>query len=351
MTQIVEIRCLGDLDRAAQKVGLPVGPRTGRSKEKKEWYVLLGFLKATVPFKMVELPIMVRNGAPPDEPDFVMTRGGSTVGLFEITEATDEADQEEMTLCERSTKRASMLGEFGGRFKGGAGNPGPAWANDVMHAIRRKNGKAIFRDSSAARHLLVYPNSNASSLLFDEDSEREAIEKLRGEIGKNATPLSHTVNGCLVHVLGKCFLCFDALGEMRVLSQNDSQNDTTYVIGAASNLKDLLEIVLRESIDVLSRSSFGEEINTAYELKLIDRDLFGDLHAIRNVMNAFSHAKGSMQFCSPNPTLNEAFKGFSGWTESSDHRALFDERLKACIQALNSRVDLAIFKQAWSDAP
>jgi len=39
MTQIVEIRHLEDLDCAAQKVGLPVGPRTGRSKEKKEWYV------------------------------------------------------------------------------------------------------------------------------------------------------------------------------------------------------------------------------------------------------------------------------------------------------------------------
>jgi len=217
MTQIVEIRRLEDLDCAAQKVGLPVGKRTGRSKEKKEWYVLLGFLKATIPFKMVELPIMVRSGTPPDEPDFVMARGGSTVGLIEITEATVEADQKEMTSSERSTKKGAMVGEFGGRFAGGASRPGLAWATDIVGAIRRKSGKAIFQDSSAARHLLVYPNSNASILLFDEDDEREAVDALRAEIAKDTTTLSHTVNGCLVHVLGKYLLCFDALGEMRVL--------------------------------------------------------------------------------------------------------------------------------------
>lgn len=217
MPQIVEITRLEDLDCAAQKVGLPVGSRIGRSKEKKEWYVLLGFLKATIPFEMVELPIMVRNGTPPDEPDFVMTRCESTVGLFEITEATVEADQKEMTTFECSTKKVAMLGEFGGRFAGGASRPGLAWSRDIADAIRRKSRKVIFQDSSAARHLLVYPNSNASILLFDEDDEREAVDALRGEIAKDTTTLSRMANGCLVHVLGKHLLCFDALGEMRVL--------------------------------------------------------------------------------------------------------------------------------------
>jgi hypothetical protein len=218
MTQIVEIRRLEELDCAAQKVGLPVGPRTGRSKEKKEWYVALGFLRATIPFRLVELPITVRNGTPPDEPDFVMTRGGSTVGLIEITEATVEADQKEMTLIQRSTEKRAMPGKFGGRFKGGASRPELAWATDVVDAIGRKSGKAIFRDSSAARHLIVYPNSNASFLLDDEDHEREAVDALRAEIAKDTTALSHTANGCLVHVLGKHLLCFDALREMRVLT-------------------------------------------------------------------------------------------------------------------------------------
>ena len=217
-----EIKCLEDLCRVAQIVGLPVGPRIGRSKEKKEWHNLISFLKATIPFGIVELPFIVGNGCPPHEPDFVMTRGRSQVGLFEATEATDEDDQKEMTARERSGKAHTMPGEFGGRFKGGAGNPGITWATDIVRAIRHKSGKAIFRDSSVARHLIVYPNSNASLLLFDEDDERDAINKLRAEVANDITELSQTVNGCRVHILGKHLLCFDALGEIRILMLGSS---------------------------------------------------------------------------------------------------------------------------------
>jgi hypothetical protein len=218
--QTVEIYSLEDLDLAAASVGLPVGPRTGpvkRTKEKKEWYVLLGFLKAAIPAGMIELPIVIRNGQPPNEPDFVAARGDLTIGLFEVTEATDETDQQEMTASERSDT-ASMPGDFGGRFADGASQPGLVWAADIVEAIRRKSGKVIFRISPAARHLIVYPNSNASFLLFNEDHEREAVEDLRAEIIKDAAALSHEANRCLVHVLGKHLLCFDALGEMTILS-------------------------------------------------------------------------------------------------------------------------------------
>ena len=143
-----------------------------------------------------------------------MTREGSQVGLFEITEATDVADQREMTLGERSGRKMSLIGEFGGRFKGGAGNPSIIWATDIVSAIKRKSGKAIFQDSSVPRHLIIYPNSNASILLFDADDEREAISYLDAEITKEKPALSNMSNGCLVHVIGKHLLCFDALGEM-----------------------------------------------------------------------------------------------------------------------------------------
>lgn len=237
MTQIVEIRCLEDLDCADQKVGLPVGPRIGRSKEKKEWYVLLHFLRATIPSGLIELPIKVRNGIPPDEPDFVMARSGSTVGLFEVTEATVKDDQKEMTESERSGKTATMPGEFGGRFARGASRPELPWATDIVDAIRRKGGKKIFEDSNVARHLLIYPNSNASRLLSDEDHEREAVNVLRAEIAKDAAALSKMANGCLAHVLGAYLLCFDALGEMRVLQRHE----TTDVFVAESNPDELLE--------------------------------------------------------------------------------------------------------------
>jgi hypothetical protein len=136
-----------------------------------------------------------------------------------------------------------------------------------------------------------------------------------------------------------------------------TQNDTPYVIVAASALEDLLAMVLCETTQDSklfgSRgrfSTFSAKIEIAYACKSIDGKLFNDINAIRNVTNAFAHARGPLQFGSSNPILNEALKGFSGWTESSDQRVLFDERLNACIQALSSLVDSAIFIQAWSDA-
>jgi hypothetical protein len=151
---------LVDIERAATSVGLPVGARTGpgkRSKEKKEWFVLFGFLKTAILNRTFKLPIAVRNGHPPDEPDFVTE---PTVDLFEITEATVESDQKEMTAFERSGKEMMMLGAFGGRFAGGGGWPGAVWATDIVSAIMRKRRKRIFQDSTSVRDLLVYPNSN-----------------------------------------------------------------------------------------------------------------------------------------------------------------------------------------------
>jgi hypothetical protein len=211
---MVEIRSIEDLERAAVSLGFPVGPRTGpgkRSKEKKEWFVLLGFLKTAIISGTFELPILVRNGCPPDEPDFV-----ATVGLFEVTEATVESDQKEMTAFERSEKEMMMIGDFGGRFAGGGGWPGMVWATDIIGAIMRKRRKPIFQGSPSVRHLLVYPNSNASQLLFDEEDERRAVEDLQAVVSKDAATLRHIANGCLVHVFGKHLLCFDTLGEMRV---------------------------------------------------------------------------------------------------------------------------------------
>jgi hypothetical protein len=216
-----DVRTPNDLNRIGRAVGLPVGSRTGRSKEKKEWYVLLNFLKDVIPTGMFNLPMSVRNGTPPDEPDFIMWREDATVGLIEITEATDEADQKGMTAFERSGKSAALVGEFGGRFADGAARPGLAWAADVVDSIKRKRGKAIYQSAHVARHLLIYPNSNASFLLFDQDDEREAVNDLRAEVMKYGGTLARLVNGCAVHILGGYLICIDALGEMRLVTRAD----------------------------------------------------------------------------------------------------------------------------------
>jgi hypothetical protein len=103
-----EISRLEDLEGVAAAIGLPVGPRTGpnkRTKVKKEWYIIVGFLREAIPPGAFELLIAIRNGRPiEEEPDFVVTRGGavSVIGLVEITEATDESDQ----------KRTDLVGAF-----------------------------------------------------------------------------------------------------------------------------------------------------------------------------------------------------------------------------------------------
>jgi hypothetical protein len=219
----IQISSLEDIEATAALVGLPVGPRTGssrRTKEKKEWYVALGFLKSTIPAQFFSLPIAIRNGRPPHEPDFVMTRQASNdaIALIEITEATNQADQREMAAIELSDKAAILVGELGGRFYGGASRPGLVWASDIVDAIKRKSGKAIFQDLAAARHLIVYPNSNASALLFDSDAELSAIQNLRDEIAKDLDLLARIANGCSVHVLGKYNVCIDVMGDMRVVA-------------------------------------------------------------------------------------------------------------------------------------
>ena len=216
-----DVRTHNDLDHIGQAVGLPVGPRTGRSKEKKEWYVLLNFLKGAILVGMFNLPMSVRNGTPPDEPDFIVCRDDATVGWIEITEATDEVDQKGMTAFERSGKSVALVGEFGGRFADGAARRGLAWAADVVDSIKRKSGKAIYQSTHVPRHLLIYPNSNASFLLFDQDDEREAVDNLRAEVMKYDGTLARLVNGCAVHILGGYLICIDALGEMRLVTRAD----------------------------------------------------------------------------------------------------------------------------------
>src|SRR6267142_3536624 len=94
---------------------------------------------------LLKAPISVQKQNPP-LPDFGLQFGNAIANL-EITEATDPTDQEEMTKFERSGNSMMLLGAFGGRFSDGASQPGRTWASDVIDAINRKGGKAIFEKS------------------------------------------------------------------------------------------------------------------------------------------------------------------------------------------------------------
>ena len=105
---------------------------------------------------------------------------------------------------------------MGGRFADGASQPGLAWAADILDAVNRKKGKAIYTRSGVDRHLVIYPNSNASSLVNDLDDERAAFGFLGELIEANLSGLIDATNGCLVHVLGKELVGFDVLGAARL---------------------------------------------------------------------------------------------------------------------------------------
>jgi hypothetical protein len=198
-------------------LGSSVGPRTGvdkRTQDEKEWFVVRRFLKIALRDGFLKAPISIQKQNPP-LPDFGL-QIGDAIAHLEITEATDPADQREMTVFEQSGNSSMLLGTFGGRFSDGASQPGRAWASDVMDAIDRKSGKAIFERSDKGRHLVIYPNSNASMLLFDADDERDAFGFLGELIATRFNGTATKANGCLVHVLGKKMVGFDVLGEVRL---------------------------------------------------------------------------------------------------------------------------------------
>ncbi len=227
MNKTIKVPDIAGFCTAFGAVGLKVGVRTGaekRTQDDKEWFVVRRFLKAGLRAGIFEAPISVQKRNPP-EPDFALDLDdGDTVAFLEITEATDQTDQKEMTAFEHSKKTAMLVGDFGGRFSGGASQPGRAWALDVLDAIRRKVGKAIFLRSETNRHLVIYPNSNASSLLFDDEDERVAFGFLREAIEIKRDTYVQAANGCLVHILGKEYVCFDLLGRVELVRREANKS-------------------------------------------------------------------------------------------------------------------------------
>ena len=218
MAETVTVPDLAGFCAAFGAIGSKVGPRTGgakRTQDEKEWFVVRRFLKVALKEGIVTAPFSVQKQNPP-LPDFGLQFGDAVVHL-EVTEATHPDDQREMTVFEQSGTSAALLGTFGGRFAHGASQPGRAWASDVMDAIERKVGKAIFGKSDVERHLVIYPNSNASMLLFDADDERDAFGFLSELIATRCDDLTEKANGCLVHVLGKEVAGFDLLGEANLV--------------------------------------------------------------------------------------------------------------------------------------
>ena len=222
----VDISQLVELDAAFGTLGAKVGPRVGpnkRSQDSKEWFILRRFIAHALRERMFGLPISIEKAKPP-KPDFVVKYGETNrVAFIEITEATNPADQREMTEFEKSNERIMLLGDFGGRFSGGASQPKIAWTSDILDAVIRKQGKSIYSSLMGGRHLIIYPNSNASALVSDQEDEREAFEFLELVIAERRKKYTEAVNGCMVHILGKVYVCFDLFGTRQLITRTGNR--------------------------------------------------------------------------------------------------------------------------------
>jgi hypothetical protein len=214
MLKNITIFRLSELDCAFGALGTNIGSRIGpdkRTQDSKEWFVLRHFMAAALRANLFDFPITISKTGPP-APDFTVMHGDlGKKALIEITEATHPDDQREMTEFQKSGKKLMLLGDFGGRFADGASQPKFAWAADILDAILRKRDKSICTSSAPDRHLVVYPNSNASQLLFDEADEREAFASLKQRLETERTRYADALNGCKVHVLGKLVVGLDLM--------------------------------------------------------------------------------------------------------------------------------------------
>ncbi len=206
MKNKIEIHDAEAFDDAFADVGRRVRPRTnGRTHDEKEWYVLRRFLKCALLKGYFKCPVRICKAKPP-RPDFRIDLDGIATWI-EITEATSEADQKEMTNIEKSDTEVIVNGELGGRYADGAfGNrPERDWAADVLRAIRRKRRKTIFAGNHPSSHLVIYVNSTPGILI----DENEAFARLFKSLERVKASVRRLVNGAFVHVVGKRQVCID----------------------------------------------------------------------------------------------------------------------------------------------
>ncbi len=141
--------------------------RTARKRAsnglEEELYVLRRYLFTLADAGLLSYPLRLSKS---ETPDFVGSAGGSMMGI-EITEATSPLDQREMTCSERSG-RATPLGAFGGRYRGGIRDGGRQergrradrdLTSDVLRAVRRKWELPYLTGSV---ELVLYANGNAN---------------------------------------------------------------------------------------------------------------------------------------------------------------------------------------------
>lgn len=183
----------------------------------EEIYLLRRFLFTLANSDKLVYPLEINNS---ESPDFLCKERDQRYGI-EVTEATHPSDQREMTEFDRN-RQPMLLGTYGGRFQGGADGNDPErfLTDDVIDAIKRKAQKIRckkYRNLSRI-NLLIYANSNAERLIFEE---REAITLVHSELEERLPSLTQGTNISQISLILGSKLGFDLGREPLFLGLRD----------------------------------------------------------------------------------------------------------------------------------
>jgi len=121
--------------------------------------------------------------------------------------------------------------------------------------------------------------------------------------------------------------------------------ETTVVITSVSRLEDWVKAAIKAKTRDLSSkleerlfsgygplNSFSGKIDVAYAFSIIEMDIYNDLRALKDIRNTFAHSMDNLHLNSP--AIAPMLRRLTGWTKAADARKLFNERVSACVDAL-----------------
>jgi len=119
---------------------------------------------------------------------------------------------------------------------------------------------------------------------------------------------------------------FDLTATIREMSQ---RTDPSFAIIAASRVEDWLRASIQTRMRMLSNketerlfsgygplSTFSAMIDVAYAFSLFNADIRNDLRAIKDIRNAFAHARDPLHFASEK--LAPLIQKLTGWTHGTN---------------------------------
>jgi len=134
--------------------------------------------------------------------------------------------------------------------------------------------------------------------------------------------------------------------------------EPVFAIVSASILEDwlgqALETQMRDLTSTLRARLFGgygalatfsAKIDVAYAFKLFDEDLYNDFRAIKDIRNKFAHTRDlNLHFNSLE--LAPEVQKLTGWTNKSDPEQLFNQRVHACVKAVQPHMNQSAIVKA-----